>query len=105
MDDRRATLMRALQLLEADIAHRQEIIDALREAAGVLHETLGSFSYAEMTLLEVCEYLGVARTSIGRYMAGRVPAGKPPFPSHVNLKGRTKIFSRDDIVKWNTTII
>lgn len=105
MDDGRLKIQRALDLLEKEIDKRCDVITALKEAAGALRESLGSFSYAEMTTKEVMVYLGISHTTLNRYIGGKVPFHKGPFPHPINVRGRLKIYNRDDIVIWKNEFI
>lgn len=101
-----STLTKAIKLLDVDIVRQRELLDALVEARDVLkiYSTELAFpgfdEYNFLTRAQVIEYLGIAHTSLHRYINGRVPRGKPPFPQAVAKVGHKVLYKRDDIVQW-----
>lgn len=104
------TLTKAIQLLDADIERQRELLDALVDARAVLkiYSTEMAFpgynEYDHLTRAQVIAYLGVAHTSVHRYIAGRVPKGKPPFPKPVLKIGHKQLYKREEIVAWKNAL-
>jgi predicted DNA-binding transcriptional regulator AlpA len=104
------TLTKAITLLDSEIERHLEIIGALTDAREVLkiYSTELSFpgynEYNFLTRAQVTKYLGVAHTSIHRYIAGRVPRGKPPFPQPSAKVGHKHLYKREEIVAWKNAL-
>lgn len=100
------TLIKAIQLLDVDIVRQRELLDALVDAREVLkiYSTEMAFpgynEYDHLTRAQVIAYLGVAHTSVHRYIHGKVPRGKPPFPKPVAKVGHKQLYKREEIVAW-----
>lgn len=54
-----------------------------------------------MSTSQVLSYLGVSRTTLRRYRAGKLPKGKPPFPRPFSRTAEGKIYISSEIRKWN----
>jgi predicted DNA-binding transcriptional regulator AlpA len=104
------TLTKAIQLLDADIERQRELLNALVDAREVLkiYSTEMAFpgynEYNFLTRAQVTKYLGVAHTSIHRYIAGKVPRGKPPFPQPTAKVGHKQLYKREEIVAWKNAL-
>lgn len=104
------TLTKAIQLLDVDIERQRELLNALVDARDVLkiYSTEMAFpgynEYNFLTRAQVIEYLGVAHTSIHRYIAGKVPRGKPPFPQPSAKVGHKQLYKREEIVAWKNAL-
>lgn len=104
------TLSKAIKLLDVDIVRQRELLDALVEARDVLkiYSTELAFpgfdEYNYLTRAQVIEYLGIASTSLHRYITGRVPRGKPPFPQVAAKVGHKVLYNREDIVQWKAQL-
>lgn len=104
------TITKAINLLDADIVRQRELLDALVDAREVLkiYSTELAFpgfdEYNFLTRAQVIEYLGVAHTSLHRYIKGRVPSGKPPFPQAAAKVGHKVLYKREDIVQWKNAL-
>lgn len=104
------TLTKAIKLLGSEIERHLEIIGALTDAQEVLkiYSTELAFpgynEYNFLTRAQVTKYLGVAHTSIHRYIAGKVPRGKPPFPQPTAKVGHKQLYKREEIVAWKNAL-
>lgn len=76
---------------DATGSDRDEIIDSRH-----VHQD----DYNLMGVNQVCTYLSISLTSLGRYMSGRVPKGAPEFPSADWYVGRSKRWRKSSIDRW-----
>ena len=100
-----ARLAKALAILEAEIDRRETVLDALKDAAGAMREMLTGGSDDLMDKADVTAFLGVSRTSVDRYIAGRVPPYKPPFPAPHQTRGKKLFYRRSAILSWKETYL
>lgn len=98
-----ARLAKALAVLEAEIDRREEVLNALKDAAGAMREILTGSSEDLMDKAEVIAFLGVSRTAVDRYIAGQVPRWKPAFPLPHQTRGHKKLYRRSAILNWKET--
>lgn len=100
------TITKAISLLDGDIERQRVLLDALVEAREVLkiYSTEMAFpGHDEYDLIsrdQVIKYLGIAHTSLGRYVNGQIPRGKPPFPQPAAKVGHKILYKREEIVAW-----
>lgn len=100
------TISKAITLLDADIERQRVLLEALVDARDVLkiYSTELAFpgfdEYDFMTRAQVIKFLGIAHTSLHRYISGKVPRGKPPFPSATAKVGHKVLYKREEIVAW-----
>lgn len=104
----------AIVTLDRMIAKQEEIIQQATEHLGVLrkaraallkHDTVIVDTDQLLTTDDAAKLLGIGRSTIHRYIAGKVPALKPPFPAPVNSIGRTYMFRRGDLEAWKAAIV
>lgn len=50
---------------------------------------------------EALDILSISSTTLNRYRGGRVPQGRPAFPSPVRFKGRSPYWRREDLIRWS----
>lgn len=100
-----ARLAKALAVLEAEIDRREEVLDTLKDAAGAMRELLTGSSDDLMDKADVIAFLGVSRTAVDRYIAGRVPSHKPPFPAPHQTRGKKLFYRRSAILSWKETYL
>ena len=104
------TLTNAINLLDADIVRQRELLDALIAARDVLKiystelAVPGYDEYNFLTRTQVITYLGIAHTSLHRYIKGQLPRGRAPFPLPVDKVGRSVLYRREDIVRWKNQL-
>lgn len=96
-----ATITKAIKMLDVEISHQRDLLEALEAARDVLQlHVLPIDGSPRMTRQEVLEYLEISNSSLDRYIRGYNPKGKPPFPLQVGKIGHKALFRRADIMAW-----
>lgn len=100
--------------LDKMIADRERLIEEASAELGVLRKArsklLGESSVIVdhdqlLTTDDAAKLLKIGRSTIHRYIGGKVPATKPPFPEPANSVGRTYMFRRGDLVAWRNGFV
>lgn len=97
-------LKTTLAMLKREARIKQAELDMFRATIQIIENNLhASVHLDQVDTQGVMQLIGVSKTTLTRYISGKVPKGKPPFPKAVSRRDGKKWYNAVDIRNWDNT--